>query len=1048
MSEIGVRYVTIMPRVAAGAATQINATIGKGAAQAGKAAGKQVGDELGKGIEQSASRVGTAFKSVVTGALVLGGVRAISGFVRSSVDAFSDLEDATGAAGVIFGDSMDKIIAKGETAAAKLGMSKAQIIDAANTFGTLGKSANLSGDDLADFSNEMTDVAGSLSSFKGGSPEEAILAVGAALRGEAEPIRRYGILLDDATLRQRALTLGITDNIKSALTPQQRVLAAQAEILAQSGDAMGDFERTANSTANVQKRLAAESANLSIDIGEKLAPAIVSAQKAGITFLRWVTDNQERLVPLVATVGLATAAIGGFVAVTKGIEAVRAARVMIQGLGDAYVQMSTKARIATASAGAVGLALTAAAVIYGAFAQRNTESALAVDRFTEALEASNGVLDINVTKIAQAELAEKGAFDAAEKLGIKLGTLTQAAMGNADAMQEVSDRLSEVRQGEVDAMVAAGGMDISMSDAEQSAGILEEALGRTSEELRQAVDKQRQMAKATEEAEREQSTQIATTATAKMTFEEYTKAINGSYNAQLKLAGSERAAEAAIDKGAERIKEWTAELTKKYEEEIKADAAAKGRKITDEEAGKQAEKRANKEVKAAIASGKALDINTEAGRKNEEALYALADTTLAAMAGMTDLDIASGKAAERAERGRQEFIKLAKQFGIGKMEAEALADKMGLLKSKEIDFGIRVKWKGTLSKEISVDGTGAGKISLKAGGGQIAGPGTGTSDDVPILASNGEWIIKEKSARYYGPALMSAINQGRIPREAFAGRYASGGPVMPTYNGHSLDWWDDYLLTDLEMTRLKIRIKDLKSDLKERETYYTGKGKNRKKRKRHKLRGLERTEATLELKDAEEQLRLAKEAAKANAGAAGTIADQIARYETALKISEDAASSWQSAAASLGKGSGISVTGSYKRSRDAAGNLIYTGTGGFDAASFLAQKSAEGDKVLAFVGKLDRLRDLGAPKRLVDDIMALGAIEGGRVADAFLADPTTLAGAQSAYGKLATAEEQMQAIGAKAASAAISITTVNPVAEPTSVTIAKALQYAAAAGVI
>lgn len=1041
MSEIGVRYVTIMPRVAAGAATQINATIGKGAAQAGKAAGKQVGDELGKGIEQSASRVGTAFKSVVTGALVLGGVRAISGFVRSSVDAFSDLEDATGAAGVIFGDSMDKIIAKGETAAAKLGMSKAQIIDAANTFGTLGKSANLSGDDLADFSNEMTDVAGSLSSFKGGSPEEAILAVGAALRGEAEPIRRYGILLDDATLRQRALTLGITDNIKSALTPQQRVLAAQAEILAQSGDAMGDFERTANSTATIQKTLAAESANLSAEIGEKLAPMIVSAQKAGIGFLRWVSDNEAAIVPLVSTVGTLTLAIGGFIAVSKGIEAVKAAKATISGIGDAFQAMSTKAKIATASAGAVGLALTAGALIYGHFAQKNADAAAAVAEFTKAVEADTGALGENTRAAIENQLQTNGMLEAATKMGISSEALTDAMMGSSTAVEYVNRKLDEYQSANAAVSNRNTGLVAEVSQIKDGMGDMAGQIGQAQAAY---ADYQREAGGATK------ATEGNTTAVTdgKLAYEDYTKAINGSYNAQLKLAGSERAAEAAIDEGAERIKEWTAELTKKYEAEIKADAAAKGRKITDEEAGKQAEKRANKEVKAAIASGKALDINTEAGRKNEEALYALADTTLAAMAGMTDLDIASGKAAERAERGRQEFIKLAKQFGIGKMEAEALADKMGLLKSKEIDFGIRVKWKGTLSKEISVDGTGAGKISLKAGGGQIAGPGTGTSDDVPILASNGEWIIKEKSARYYGPALMSAINQGRIPREAFAGRYASGGPVMPTYNGHSLDWWDDYLLTDLEMTRLKIRIKDLKSDLKERETYYTGKGKNRKKRKRHKLRDLERTEATLELKDAEEQLRLAKEAAKANAGAAGTIADQIARYETALKISEDAASSWQSAAASLGKGSGISVTGSYKRSRDAAGNLIYTGTGGFDAASFLAQKSAEGDKVLAFVGKLDRLRDLGAPKRLVDDIMALGAIEGGRVADAFLADPTTLAGAQSAYGKLATAEEQMQAIGAKAASAAISITTVNPVAEPTSVTIAKALQYAAAAGVI
>lgn len=752
MTELGVRYVTVMPRIASGFASEINAAVGKGAAGAGVTAGKRIGTDVGKGVEQSAGKVGTAFKSVVTGALVLQGARMISGFVRSAVNDFSDLEDATGAAGVVFGDSMDKIIAKGETAAAKLGMSKAQVIDAANTFGTLGKSANLSGDDLADFSNEMTDVAGSLSSFKGGSPEEAILAVGAALRGESEPIRRYGILLDDATLRQRALTLGITDSIKTALTPQQRVLAAQAEILAQSGDAMGDFERTANSTANVQKTLAAESANLSAEIGEKLAPMIVSAQKAGIGFLRWVSDNEAAIVPLVSTLGTLTLAIGGFVAVSKGVKALKDARATISGLGDAFQQMSTKAKIATASAGAVGLALTAGALIYGHFAQKNADAAAAVAEFTKAVEADTGALGENTRAAIENQLQTNGMLEAATKMGISSEALTDAMMGSSTAVEYVNGKLDEYQSANAAVSNRNTGLVAEVSQIKDGMGDMAGQIGQAQAAY---ADYQREAGGATD------ATMTATTAVmdGKLAYEDYTKAINGSYNAQLKLAGSERAAEAAIDEGAERIKEWTAELTKKYEAEIKADAAAKGRKISDEEAGKQAEQRAKKEVDAAISSGKALDINTDAGRRNEEALHAIADTTLAAMEGMTDLEKANGAAAERADRGRQEFIKLAKQFGIGKKEAEALADKMGLLKSREIDFRVNVKWTGTQARLSSTGPT------LKAGGGAIRGPGTGTSDDVPILASNGEWVIKERSARYYGPAVMDAINQGRIPRE-------------------------------------------------------------------------------------------------------------------------------------------------------------------------------------------------------------------------------------------------------------------------------------------
>lgn len=1037
MSEIAARYVSVYPRIATGFSTEINAAVGKGVSGGGKALG--VGME--KAAKDVAPKIATKFTSVLTPIFTGVGIMAVTRFVKSSVDSFNQFEDASDAAAVTFGSAMKKVDALAATSAKTLGMSKTATIEAATSFGVYANSAGLAGDSAADFSIELTRLGADMASFKGTSPERAIEAIGAALRGEMEPIRYFGVTLDDASLRARALKDGLIATTKEALTPQQKILAAHALILEKTTFMQGNFNDTAELGANVSKTLEATSADLAAEIGGKLQPAIMSAQKAGIGLIDWAIQNEAMLTPLAKALGTVTLAVGGLVATSKGIEALKAAKATISGIGDAFQQMSTKAKIATASAGAVGIALTAGALIYGHFAQKNADAAAAVAEFTKAVEADTGALGENTRAAIENQLQTNGMLEAATKMGISSEALTDAMMGSSTAVEYVNRKLDEYQSANAAVSNRNTGLVAEVSQIRDGMGDMAGQIGQAQAAY---ADYQREAGGAKKSTEEN----AGAVKDGKLAYQDYTKAINGSYNAQLKLAGSEIAAEAAIDEGAERIKEWTAELTRKYEEEIKATAAAKGRKISDEDAAKQAEKRAKKEVDAAIKSGEALDINTDAGRKNKEALLAIADTTLAAMEGMTDLEKANGTAADRADRGREEFIKLADSFGVGKEEAEALADQMGLLKSKQIDFRVNVTWSGNLSKYVTLEGGGGNRQTKRAGGGAIRGPGTGTSDGVPILASNGEWVIKEKSARYYGPAVMDAINQGRIPREAFAGKYASGGPVMPTYKGHSLDYWEDYLLTDLETTRLQIRIKDLKANLAEKETYYTGKGKKRKKKSRQKLRDLERTEAQLELGDAQEQLRLSTEAAKANAGAAGTIADQIARYETALKISEDAASSWQSAAASLGKGSGISVTGSYKSSRDAAGNLVYTGTGGFDAASFLAQKSAEGDTVLAFVSKLDRLRDLGAPKRLVDDIMALGAIEGSRVADAFLADPATLAGAQSAYGKLVTAEEQMQAIGAKAASAAISITTVNPVAEPTSVTIAKALQYAAAAGVI
>jgi hypothetical protein len=193
-------------------------------------------------------------------------------FGKDAIIAASDLSETIAKAGEIFGDTSKQIEAFAATAATSLGQSKQQAIDAATTFAVFGKSAGLAGDDLVKFSTDFTVLASDLASFNNTTPDEAITAIGAALRGEAEPLRRFGVLLDDATLRSAALELGIISSTKNALTPQQKVLAAQEVIFRQTADAQGDFARTSDGLANSQRILAAQLENVKITIGTALLP--------------------------------------------------------------------------------------------------------------------------------------------------------------------------------------------------------------------------------------------------------------------------------------------------------------------------------------------------------------------------------------------------------------------------------------------------------------------------------------------------------------------------------------------------------------------------------------------------------------------------------------------------------------------------------------------------------------------------------------------------------------------------------------------------------
>lgn len=69
-----------------------------------------------------------------------------------------------------------------------------------------------------------------------------------------------------------------------------------------------------------------------------------------------------------------------------------------------------------------------------------------------------------------------------------------------------------------------------------------------------------------------------------------------------------------------------------------------------------------------------------------------------------------------------------------------------------------------------------GRRAAYADGGQVAGPGTGTSDSVPAWLSNGEFVQRAAAVDFYGVEFMRRLNLMQVPR------FADGGPVG-TYMG-------------------------------------------------------------------------------------------------------------------------------------------------------------------------------------------------------------------------------------------------------------------------
>lgn len=324
--------------------------------------------DLDKGVKKAAgvgSAIGSAIGSMA-GAGLTSAVSGIKSFAAGSVDAFAAVEDATGAAGVQFGQALPQVLTFAEKAAGSFGLSKRAAIEAQNTFGTLGKAAGLQGAPLAGFSQKLTGLAGDLASFKGTSTEQAIEAVGAALRGESEPIRAYGVMLDEASVKAEAMAMGLIKPVVNAdklaaaqmrvklateayskavsehgahsteaqkaqlsltqatnaqkdaqagtvgnLTATNKTLAVQSLILKQTKDAQGDYARTSTSTANTQKTLAAETENAQAALGQKLAPAVTAMRQGFLSLIKGSSGLIDGIGGVAGSVTPVVAAIAG-----------------------------------------------------------------------------------------------------------------------------------------------------------------------------------------------------------------------------------------------------------------------------------------------------------------------------------------------------------------------------------------------------------------------------------------------------------------------------------------------------------------------------------------------------------------------------------------------------------------------------------------------------------------------------------------------------------------------------------------------------------------
>jgi hypothetical protein len=353
--------------------------------------------------------------------------------VNDTVNAASRLQQSVGATEAVFKASSSVIDDFAKSSADAYGISSSAARELTAQIGSMLKGFGFSTQAAAEQSVVLAQLGADLSATFGGKPEEAVQALGAALRGEFDPLERFGISLNVAQANLKAVELGLAAN-KNEVDLQARAQAALAIIMERSADAQGQFAREADTYAGQQARATAAAEDARAKFGEQLLPVMTRVQQA-VGFLA------EGFGELPGPIQLAAVGLVGFVALAGPLQTLGS---NAKDVVDALKKMSTAGVAMSATAAGIAAAVVIGYLAYQSMTSKQREVTARAKEVAGALDEATSAAIENADATNGAAIAHQALSDAltdtgddGEKLTKALGQLGFTAADALDVLTSI-----------------------------------------------------------------------------------------------------------------------------------------------------------------------------------------------------------------------------------------------------------------------------------------------------------------------------------------------------------------------------------------------------------------------------------------------------------------------------------------------------------------------------------------------------------------------------------------------------------------------------------
>lgn len=274
-------------------------------------------DAVGKKIERLESHAKTAAAGMT---VATAGVVALG---KQAFDAASDLQQSTGAIESIFKQQSANITQLAEAANQAVGLSKNQYQELAAVMGAQLKNMGVSTDNLVSQTDDLIKKGADLAATFGGTTADAVSALSSLMKGETDPIERYGISIKEANIKAELAAQGL-DKLEGEAAKTARTQAILKLLNEQSADATGAFAREADTAAGQMQRANAAWADAKAKLGEALLPVVASAAEHFSELAKWVGDHPTLVQVLGGAIIAGTGALYTMIAALKVYTAVSA----------------------------------------------------------------------------------------------------------------------------------------------------------------------------------------------------------------------------------------------------------------------------------------------------------------------------------------------------------------------------------------------------------------------------------------------------------------------------------------------------------------------------------------------------------------------------------------------------------------------------------------------------------------------------------------------------------------------------------------------------